>query len=92
LNSAQNRVELRDTKTEPDLTGLSIVKSSDLICHLWQQYTNIALLPLASSSVTMRREMSIFNSQTISRVEGAANTLMQKIIDGERVSFLSESV
>ncbi|KAG8747424.1 Exocyst complex component 5 [Ceratobasidium sp. 414] len=78
---AQNRLEPRDTKAEPELAGLAIIKSADLICHLWQQYTNIALLPLASSSVTMRREMSIFNNHMISRVEGAANTLMQKIID-----------
>ena len=88
MPSAQNRLESRDTKTEPDLAGLSIVKSADLICHLWQQYANIALLPLASSSVTMRREMSIFNSQTISRVEGAANTLMQRIIDGKKLCIL----
>lgn len=81
-NRAQNRLELRDTKAEPDLSGLPIIKSADLICHLWQQYINIALLPLASTSVTLRREMSIFSSQTINRVEGAANTLMQKIIDG----------
>ncbi|KAG9097375.1 Exocyst complex component 5 [Ceratobasidium sp. 370] len=81
IETAQNRLESRDTKAEPELTGLAIIKSADLICHLWQQYTNIALLPLASSSVTMRREMSIFNNHTISRVEGAANTLMQKIID-----------
>ncbi|KAG8726200.1 Exocyst complex component 5 [Ceratobasidium sp. 428] len=81
IETAQNRLESRDTKAEPELAGLSIIKSADLICHLWQQYTNIALLPLASSSVTMRREMSIFNNHTISRVEGAANTLMQKIID-----------
>ncbi|QRV72577.1 exocyst complex component Sec10 [Ceratobasidium sp. AG-Ba] len=81
IETAQTRLETRDTKLEPELSGLGIIRSADLICHLWQQYTNIALLPLASSSVTMRREMSIFNSQTISRVEGAANTLMQKIID-----------
>ncbi|KAG9074780.1 Exocyst complex component 5 [Ceratobasidium sp. UAMH 11750] len=81
IETAQNRLESRDMKAEPELTGLAIIKSADLICHLWQQYTNIALLPLASSSVTMRREMSIFNNHTISRVEGAANTLMQKIID-----------
>ncbi|KAB5594612.1 Exocyst complex component sec10 [Ceratobasidium theobromae] len=81
IETAQNRLESRDNKVEPDLSGLSIIRGVDLICHLWQQYINIALLPLASTSVTLRREMSIFSSQTINRVEGATNTLMQKIID-----------
>ncbi|ELU37755.1 exocyst complex protein [Rhizoctonia solani AG-1 IA] len=90
LLKPQNRLESRDTKTEPDLSGLAIIRCTDLICHLWQQYINIALLPLASSSVTLRREMSIFSSQTISRIEGATNTLMQKIIDAVLVYLASQ--
>ncbi|GAB1523618.1 Exocyst complex component 5 [Rhizoctonia solani] len=90
IETAQNRLESRDTKTEPDLSGLAIIRCTDLICHLWQQYINIALLPLASSSVTLRREMSIFSSQTISRIEGATNTLMQKIIDAVLVYLASQ--
>lgn len=62
---------------------LTIVRAIDLICHLWQQYVNIALLPLASSSVTIRREMVIFNNQTVSRMETAANTLLQRVTDGK---------
>lgn len=52
-----------------------------MICHLWQQYVNIALMPLSSSSVTIRREMLIFNNQTISRIEGTANALVQRVTD-----------
>lgn len=52
-----------------------------MICHLWQQYVNIALMPLSTSSVTTRREMVIFNNQTISRIEGSANALLQRITD-----------
>lgn len=65
------------------------LKDVDMICHLWQQYTNVALLPLSISSVTLRREMSIYNNQTLSRVEGAANGMLQKVADGERfiISF-----
>lgn len=79
---AQARLEAADTKTEPSLQPLTIVKSIDLICHLWQQYVNIALLPLASSSVTIRREMVMFNNQTINRIENGANNLLQRIADG----------
>ena len=79
---AQARLEAADTKTEPSLQPLTIVKSIDLICHLWQQYVNIALLPLASSSVTIRREMVVFNNQTINRIETSTNNLLQRIADG----------
>jgi hypothetical protein len=79
---AQARLEAADTKTEPSLQPLTTVKSIDLICHLWQQYVNIALLPLASSSVTIRREMVVFNNQTINRIETGTNNLLQRIADG----------
>lgn len=79
---AQARLEAADVKTEPNLQPLTIVKSINLICHLWQQYVNIALLPLASSSVTIRREMVVFNNQTINRLETGANNLLQRITDG----------
>jgi hypothetical protein len=75
------RLEAADPKAEPSLQPLAIVRSVDLICHLWQQYVNTALLPLASSSVTIRREMVVFNSQSVSRLEGAANQLLQRVTD-----------
>ncbi|THH14390.1 hypothetical protein EW146_g5934 [Bondarzewia mesenterica] len=82
LETAQSRLEAVDhTKTEPSFQALCVLRSVDLICHLWQQYVNIALLPLATSSVTIRREMVIFNNQTVSKVEGVANTLMQRLTD-----------
>ncbi|KAG6877239.1 hypothetical protein C0992_010465 [Termitomyces sp. T32_za158] len=81
LETAQLRLEAADTKTEPSLQSLSVIRSIDLICHLWQQYVNTALIPLASSSVTTRREMVVFNNQTVSRVEGATNHLLQSVTD-----------
>ena len=60
---------------------LGVIRSVDLICHLWQQYVNMALLPLASTSVTVRREMVVFNNQTISRIEGAVNHVTQRLTD-----------
>jgi hypothetical protein len=87
--SAQARLESRDSKLEPDLQPLVLTKQTDYICHLWQQYISIALMPLASLSVTIRREMAIFNNQTVSRIEGATNNLLQKTIDSERLSSLA---
>jgi hypothetical protein len=75
-------MENHDTKSEPSLQALQVLRSVDLICHLWQQYVNVALFPLASTSVTVRREMVVYNNQTVSRIEGAANLLEQRLIDG----------
>jgi len=81
--SALVRLDAVDTKTEPSLQPLAIIRSIDLICHLWQQYINTALLPLASSSVTIRREMVVFNNQTVNRMETGTNTVLQRTTDGE---------
>lgn len=82
LYSAQVRLETADTKSEPNLQVLSVLHSADLICHLWQQYVNTVLLPLASSSVTVRREMVTYNNQCINRLETASNQLLQRLTDG----------
>lgn len=80
--SALVRLEAADNKSEPSLQPLAIVRAVDLICHLWQQYVNVALLPLAAASVTIRREMVVYNGQTVNRMETASNTLLQRITDG----------
>ena len=85
--SVQTRIESADPKAEPSLQPLVILHGVDLISHLWQQYVNVALLPLASTSVTVRREMVVFNNQTISRIEGAVNHVLQRMIDSEHRVF-----
>ncbi|KAE9410120.1 exocyst complex component Sec10 [Gymnopus androsaceus JB14] len=88
IETAQARLDAMDPKAEPLLQVLSVLRTVDLICHLWQQYVNTALLPLASSSVTIRREMLVFNNQTVSRVEGGANQFIHRLTDSI-VSWLS---
>ncbi|TFY78720.1 hypothetical protein EWM64_g5290 [Hericium alpestre] len=89
LETAMSRLESSDhTKAEPSLQALSVLRSVDLICHLWQQYVNIALLPLVTSSVTIRREMVVYNNQTVSKIEGAANNVVQRLTDAV-VAWLS---
>jgi len=70
-----------DQKTQPSLQPLQVLRLVDLICHLWQQYVTDAIFPLASASVTVRRDMVVFNNQTISKIEGAANAFLQRMID-----------
>lgn len=81
LCRAQAKLDAADTKAEPSFHALTIVRSVDLICHLWQQYINTAVLPLASSSVTLRREMVVFNNQTVNKMESGANGLLQRVAD-----------
>ncbi|KAJ3854531.1 exocyst complex component Sec10-like protein [Lentinula lateritia] len=81
LETAQARLDASDPKAEPLLQVLITLRTVDLICHLWQQYVNTALLPLASSSVTTRREMLVFNNQTVSRLEGGVNQVMHRLAD-----------
>ncbi|KAF9509870.1 hypothetical protein BS47DRAFT_1396495 [Hydnum rufescens UP504] len=88
IESAVALVEARDPKLEPDLQPIYTLKQVDMICHLWQQYVNVALLPLANNSVTVRREMTVFNNQTISRIEGASNGMLQRVADSI-ISWLS---
>lgn len=68
----------------PDLSMMSVVRNVELIIALWQHYVNTALVPLASTSVTVRREMMIFNNHNLLRVEGKCDALMQKIADSKR--------
>ncbi|KAG8758897.1 Exocyst complex component 5 [Serendipita sp. 396] len=81
LETAQNKLESRDPKLEPEYSILSIARQVELICHLWQQYVSVAILPLASSSIVVRREMSIFNNQVIARIEALTSGLLQKLAD-----------
>ncbi|KAI0677024.1 exocyst complex protein [Trametes maxima] len=81
IETAQARLEAADSKAEPSMQPLSVLREVDLICHLWQRYVTMALLPLASSSVTVRREMVVFNNQAVSRIEGGANQVTQKLTD-----------
>ncbi|KAL0240282.1 hypothetical protein I308_106529 [Cryptococcus tetragattii IND107] len=88
LDSAFARLEQQDSKTEPDLQLLAILKAADQICHLWQRYTTMALFPLAGSNVPIRREMITLNSHNVVRMEGKVNNVIQKAIDNV-ISWLS---
>ncbi|PWN48937.1 exocyst complex component Sec10 [Violaceomyces palustris] len=90
LDSALTVVMAQDARgpTLPDLTPMSVIRHVELIIALWQHYVNTALVPLASSSVTIRREMVIFNNHNLLRVEGKCDALLQRIADNV-VTYLS---
>jgi len=50
--------------------------------QLWQRYISTALVPLAGTSVTVRREMGIFCNHVSVRIEGKINSIVQRMTDG----------
>jgi hypothetical protein len=80
---AAAKFDMHEGKAEPDLSPLGVLKPADLICHLWQRYIGTAILPLAGTSVSIRREMATFNTHNIIRMEGKVNAVVQKSLDGE---------
>lgn len=83
ISSAAARLDQHDSKADVDLVPFLTLRPVDQICHLWQRYTTTALLPLASASAGMRREMGTFNAHGLVRLEGKVNNVIQKTIDGE---------
>lgn len=82
VHRALHQLSIYDSKAEPDLGPIAIIRLADMIMHLWQRYTSTALLPLAGTSVTVRREMGIFNNQVVVRIEGKVNSIVQRTTDG----------
>jgi len=82
LDSALAALTAQDVRgpTLPDPSGaMALVRSVELVISLWQHYVNTALLPLASTSVTLRREMIIFNNHNLLRVEGKCDAVVLKL-------------
>jgi hypothetical protein len=71
-----------NTKREPDLSYLGSLRTAVHITHLVQSCINTLLIPLASTSLTTRREMEKSTRTAVSRVEDQINTIEQQTIDG----------
>ncbi|KAJ5684833.1 uncharacterized protein N7477_001178 [Penicillium maclennaniae] len=69
------------SKTEPDFSYLLSVRTTISITTLMIMCVNAVLLPLATGSITTRRDMEKRTSQTTSRIEEKINTIEQKTID-----------
>lgn len=83
VSRALHQLSIYDAKVEPDLSLIAVIQLADMIMNLWQRYIATALVPLASGSVTARREMGIFNNNVVGRIEGKVNAIVQSATDGE---------
>lgn len=79
LDSALDSAE--QTKGEPDLSHFVEIRPATTIMHLMFSFINTALIPLASASLTVRREMSILTNTSLASMESKVNSVIQKTID-----------
>ncbi|KAL2423768.1 Exocyst complex component SEC10 [Exophiala dermatitidis] len=68
-------------RDQPDLSYLSILRTAVHITHLVQSCVNTLLIPLASTSLTTRREMEKSTRTAVARIEDQINTIEQQTID-----------
>ncbi|RMZ84001.1 hypothetical protein DV737_g1386, partial [Chaetothyriales sp. CBS 132003] len=69
------------SKREPDLSYLGHLRTAISIMHLMQSCINTLLIPLASTSLTTKREMEKRTRTTITRLEDTISAIEQTTVD-----------
>jgi exocyst complex component 5 len=75
--SALEKAKDQDSKGEPDFSYLKNIKVAVAMIHILSAYINTALIPLASSSLTIRRDMTNYCMANISALEKKVNNIFQ---------------
>lgn len=70
-----------NTKTEPDLSYMSDLRSAISVLHLMLTTIQMLLLPLAASNVTIRRDLEKQTTVFVERMEGKTDLVLQKTLD-----------
>ena len=86
LNSAleadlETSAAQKTSKTEPDLEFLPSLRTSISILHLLQTSISTMLLPLATSNVTVRRDIEKTSTSTLSTLETKISTILHETLD-----------
>ena len=79
--SALEKAKEQDVKGEPEYLYLQNIKVAVSIIHLLNAYINTALIPLASSSLTIRRDMTNYCTTNISALEKKVNSIFQTVYE-----------
>ena len=74
-------IAAESAKREPDLSYLPHLKTAISIMHLMQLSIETVLVPLAASSITIRREMEKNTRSAVTRMEDQINTIEQRTVD-----------
>ncbi|KAK4995024.1 Exocyst complex component 5, partial [Elasticomyces elasticus] len=72
---------LENTKSEPDLSYITDLRTSIAILHLMVTTIQTLLLPLAASHLTIRRELEKATNAFVERTEGKIDSVLQRTID-----------
>ncbi|PYH93593.1 exocyst complex component Sec10 [Aspergillus ellipticus CBS 707.79] len=82
LDAALEAAASQETgRTEPDFAYLPSIRNAIGIANLMIMCINTLLIPLAASSITVRREMEKKTNLITTRIEEKINSLEQKVID-----------
>lgn len=76
-----NAVSQEYSKNEPDFSYLSNLRSAFTIMHLMITCIRTMLIPLASSNVSIRREIEKITTFTMNRMEEKVNSITQRTVD-----------
>ena len=76
ISSAQ-----KNSRTEPDLDFLPSLRTSISILHLLQTSITTMLLPLATSNVTVRRDIEKTSTSTLTTLETKISTILHETLD-----------
>ncbi|KAK3691641.1 Exocyst complex component 5 [Vermiconidia calcicola] len=80
MNDAASAAE-SNTRSEPDLNYIADLRNAISILHLMLTTIHLLLLPLASSNLTIRRDLEKQTTTFIERMESKINTILTKTID-----------
>ncbi|CAK4033897.1 Exocyst complex component sec10 [Lecanosticta acicola] len=69
------------TKAEPDLSYITDLRTAVSVLHLMLTTTQVLLLPLAATNLTIRRDLQKTASNFTDRMESKIDTVLQKTID-----------
>ena len=78
---AEASVAADSAKREPDLSYLPHLKTAISTIHLLQLSVETVLIPLAASSITMKRHMEKNTRSAVTRMEDQINTIEQRTVD-----------
>lgn len=77
----ENALSQEYSKNEPDFSYLSNLRSAFTIMHLMITCIRTMLVPLASSNISIRREIEKVTTLTMNRMEEKVNSIIQRTVD-----------
>ena len=79
--AADQALVAESAKVEPDFSYLPNLRTAISIMHLMMSCINTVLIPLAASSLTVRREMEKNTNLAVNRMEDRINLVEQRTVD-----------